>query len=66
MAHAQLHQMELARAAFAKGVELADRPIKRDLLARWAEWTIAEHLRREAELLLSGKPSAVANPEPDR
>jgi hypothetical protein len=62
MAHYELKQMDLARAALAKGVEIEQTKLPRlesgDLSDEWSNWIIATALKREAEMLINGRTSA--------
>jgi tetratricopeptide (TPR) repeat protein len=58
MADYQLHQVDEARAALARGLEMADTKLPKiefgDLGRQWNEWVFANLLMREARMLIEG------------
>jgi len=62
MSNYQLHRLDEARAAFAKGLEIAVRKLPKlesgDLSLYWDEWVFAQVLMREAKALIEGGANA--------
>ncbi len=67
MAKYQLNQVDEARAAFARGREIADKDLAKPengaLDHRWIDWVIAQTLMREAGTLLRAQTDAGRNEE---
>ena len=62
MSNFQLHRLDEARAAFAKGLEIAHERLPKlesgDLGEFWDEWVFAQVLMREAKALIDGGAKA--------
>ena len=62
MSKYQLHQLDEARAAFTKGLEIAHERLPKleraDLGEFWDEWVFAQVLMREAKALIEGGSQA--------
>jgi tetratricopeptide (TPR) repeat protein len=60
MAKYQLHQLDEARAALSRGMEIADQKLPKlesgDLGEGWDEWVFTDLLTREAKALIEGDP----------
>ena len=59
-AYAQMREVQSARAALATGnacVRQTQKQNSTDFANDWADWAIADHLRREAEELLDKRPA---------
>jgi hypothetical protein len=58
MANYQLHQLEEARAALRRGLEIVDKKLPKiesgDLGESWVEWVLAQALMPEAKALIEG------------
>ena len=65
MARHQLKRPDEARAALAKGVEIAETKLPKldngDLGGSWNDWIIAHSLMREAKMLIEGQPAAASD-----
>jgi eukaryotic-like serine/threonine-protein kinase len=61
MANYQLRQMDNARAAFTKGVQIEQTKLAKiesgDLSPDWMDWIITQTLMREAKALIEGQPA---------
>ncbi len=58
-ANAAIHEIEAGRAALARGNEIEKQiqsQASSEFMAKWADWTVANHLRQEAVKLLADKP----------
>jgi len=66
MAQHQLKHLGEARAALAKGVEIAETKLPKlnsgDLGGGWSDWIIANILMGEAKSLIEGTPAAASDP----
>jgi serine/threonine protein kinase len=71
MAQHQVKQHDAARAAFAKGIEIADAKLPKldsgNLGTQWywRDWIVAQALIKEAKTLIEGPPSGSTNLKPD-